>query len=76
MTKAEIFEMIENTEKKQCEVLKAVNDLVNSVSISNDTSILAAILLTLNNSICSTMNNLAMILCEMLHDDGGMNHDH
>ena len=37
MTKAEIFKMIGNTEKNQCEVLKAVNDLVNSVSISNDT---------------------------------------
>ena len=76
MTKAEIFEMIENTEKRQCEVLKAVNDLVNSVSISNDTAVLASILLTLNDSICSTMNNLALILCEMLSDDGGMNHDH
>ena len=73
MTKAEIFEMIENTEKKQYEWIKAVNDLVNSVSISNDTAILASILLTLNNSICSTMNNLALILCEMLSDEGGMN---
>ena len=73
MTKAEIFEMIENTEKKQCECLKAVNHLINSVSMSNDTAILAAILLTLNNSIFSTMNNLAMILCEMLSDEGGMN---
>ena len=73
MTKAEIFEMIENTEKRQCEVLKAVNDLIKSVSISNDTSMLGSILLTLNSSICSTMNNLAMILCEMLPDEGGMN---
>ena len=72
MTKAEIFEMIENTEKRQCEVLKAVNDLIKSVSISNDTSILGSILLTLNSSICSTMNNLALILCEMLSDEGGM----
>ena len=73
MTKAEIFKMIENTEKRQGEVLKAVNDLVNSVLISNDTSILAAILLMLNDSICSTMNNLALILCEMLSAEGGMN---
>ena len=73
MTKAEIFKMIENTEKKQCEGLKAVNHLINSVSMSNDTSILEAILLTIKNSICSTMNNLALILCEMLPDEGGMN---
>lgn len=73
MTKSEIFEMIWNTEKNQCEGLKAVNHLINSVSMSNDTAILAAILLTLNNSICSTMNNLALILCEMLPDEGGTN---
>ena len=73
MTKAEIFEMIENTEKKQYEWIKAVNDLIKPVSFSNDTAILAAILLTLNSSICNTMNNLAMILCEMLSDEGGMN---
>ena len=72
MTKAEIFKMIVNTEKNQCEGLKAVNHLINSVSMSNDTSILAAILLTINNSICSTMNNLALILCEMLSDEGRM----
>ena len=73
MTKAEIFEMIENTEKKQYECIKAVNDMIKSVSFSNDTAILASILLTLNSSICSTMNNLAMILYEMLPDEGGMN---
>lgn len=72
MTKSEIFEMIENTEKKQYECIKAVNDMIKSVSFSNDTAILASILLTLNNNICLTMNNLALILCEMLSDDGGM----
>ena len=76
MTKDEIVEMFENTAKKHCQGLNALNDMINSVSISNDTAILASVLLLLDGSIFSTMNNLAMIMCEMLSDEGGMNHDH
>ena len=31
------------------------------------------LLVPTHDAICSTMNNIALILCEMLSDEGGMN---
>lgn len=73
MTKAEIFKRIEDGAKVQTEVIKVVNELFKSVSLSADTAVLAAILHSINSSICDTMNNLALILCEMLPEEEDYN---
>ena len=45
----------------------------NAQMMKEHTALLLAILQVINANICNTMNNLALILCEMLPDEGGMN---
>ena len=66
MTKAELIEMIEGSVKAQKDAVGAVNEILKAVSINADTLVLASILHTMTGCICDTMNNLALILCEML----------
>lgn len=73
MTKTELFNRIKRTSEDHYEEIKDVNELIREFPISNDTALLLAILQVINANICNTMNNLALILCEMLPDEGGMN---
>lgn len=66
MTKTEIHEMIEGSMKAQKDAVGVVNEMLKAVSINADTAVLASILHTMTGCICDTMNNLALILCEML----------
>lgn len=69
MTKAEILERIDGDAKLQKDAIEAVNKLLKSVSMSDDTVALAAILHTICGCMCDTMNTLALILCEMLPEE-------
>lgn len=68
MTKTEILKRIENTSKLQQKAIETVNELIESVSMSDAELVLAAVLHTANGCICDMMNNIALILCEMLSE--------
>lgn len=70
MTKTEILEKIEDSAKKQCEAVSVANDLIKSVSMSEDTIALVSVLHTMNGCVCDTLNNISLILCEMLPKEG------
>lgn len=69
MTKAEILKMIEGGAEAQKQAIEMVNKVLESVSVSDDTLVLASILHTMCGCFCDTMNNLSLILCKMLPEE-------
>lgn len=66
MTKAEVLKRIDEQMDAQHRVSEKLFELTSLPSIDADTTVIVSAILTINSTICDTMNTLALILCEMM----------